>query len=89
MYEVWLEAYIDQGPQFVGGILLGTVEAKSFEEACIKVMKDDPDRDLYWDAKRPTTYWGIRLVSSKEQAIERVPESWRHFFPECMETTDV
>lgn len=73
-YEVWMQAFVDQGDCVVGGFL-GEAEAESFEEACVKVMQ--PKQDEYWSIKNPTVYWGCMLVDNETEALENLPENRR------------
>lgn len=75
-YEVWMQAFVDQGECVVGGQKFGEAEAETFEDACIKVMA--PRNDEYWDKSNPTVYWGCLLVDNQEEALELLPEDRRN-----------
>jgi len=68
MWQVWMRAGHDMCDSWYGGILFGTSDAPTWEEACIEVM--EPRGDSYWHRERPTIYWGTELCKSEQEAFE-------------------
>jgi hypothetical protein len=61
-YQVWLEGYQATG-DYGEAQLLGEVEANTFKEACVKLLKDDE----YFNEKY-LTVWGCRLYDNEKEA---------------------
>jgi len=64
-WHIWSEGYAATGSSS-GAVLMGITEARTFQEACDKVMAD-ARYAKYYDAKR-RTYWGCRLSDNESDA---------------------
>jgi hypothetical protein len=67
-FEVWMEGFLVTGMEGVPSnpVLLDTVEANSFQDACDIVGKYPKNISLYNSKKR--SIWGCRLFQTPEEA---------------------
>lgn len=66
LYHIWTEGYLATGGSGAA-ILLGSVEANSFEEACHKVIKARNMDDSNYNREK-LTYWGCKLFDNEIDA---------------------
>lgn len=69
-YEIWMEGYVatkeSDTAQYVGSI-----EAESFKEACIKFSKTEEGIEKQWDEffnPINISFWGCRLYDNEKDA---------------------
>lgn len=76
VYHVWLEGYSVTG-MYAPDMFLGSYEAKSFREACMKAMKDndfaDEDIKTHYDKDR-NLFWGCRFYEQPQYSKPRYYE---------------
>ena len=71
-YDVWMEGYSIQGDTSKA-YLLGTEEALTFKEACVKLLERlGEDKQLGWKMTyykpETNTYWGCRFFNNEADA---------------------
>ena len=62
IYEVWSEGYVCTGDR-QGATHHGSVEARSFKEACIKLLEHDNTYN-----EKANTLWGCRIYDNEKEA---------------------
>ncbi|MCK4826614.1 hypothetical protein KA005_63320 [bacterium] len=69
-YEIWMEGYAATQESDIAQYV-GSVEAKSFKEACIKFSKTEEATEKQWEEFfNPTdlSFWGCRLYDNEADA---------------------
>lgn len=61
-YQVWVEGFQATG-DYAHAHFLGEVEANTFKEACMKLLKDD----VYFNVE-VLTVWGCKLYDNEKDA---------------------
>ena len=68
-YEIWSEGYCanETEGKWTRDVYLGTAWGKSFEDACVLLMKSNKHYSKHFDKER-MTYWGCRLYGKEKGA---------------------
>ncbi len=66
--EIWSEGFAATG-EYGRAMKHATIEAPTLREACDKLVAQDPDFAIYYDANN-MTYWGCRLFDNEAEARE-------------------
>lgn len=68
-YEIWSEGYCanETEGKWTRDVYLGTAWGKSFEDACVSLMKSNKHYSKHFDKER-MTYWGCRLYGKEKGA---------------------
>jgi hypothetical protein len=72
-FEIWREGYATNG-QRSGEALMRTVEADTFQEACIKAFEGD---DYFRFIGGKPCHWGCELFPTQEEAHKKWGDTWR------------
>ena len=68
-YEIWSEGYCanETEGKWIKDKYIGTAWGKSFEDACVSLMKSNKHYSKHFDKER-MTYWGCRLYGKEKGA---------------------
>ena len=67
--EIWAEGF-KNGDTHGQAVLLATIEAEGFDQACKKLVKQDNMFARHYDQRRHT-FWGCKIFATKTKARGR------------------